>query len=357
MGRRILLAAGGTGGHIMPAISFGSWAAANRGAEVIYVCGSRPLEKEIYASAGISPVVINLAGSPLSGGIPAKTRVERVAGTVKAVREAGKILKEHRPDCCLLFGGYVSMPFMLMGRTAGIPVAVHEQNACAGLVTRLATKAGIPVFSGWETCFPLERKKFKRVGVPVRRFERTPRAEALKQLGIPEEAAGRFTVVVFSGSLGSASVKEKIIEISENEGFRDYLFLIPSVSDATRKVSERVWVLPKIWDPSPLFSAADCAVSRGGGSMLTELAVLGIPALIIPWREAAGDHQYYNAAAFISENTGIILNLENESASLAAQILELRDIASGCVRNRVSGTYNKADKICEQLWDALACQF
>lgn len=356
-GGRILLVAGGTGGHIMPAISFGSWAAKNRRAEVIYACGARPLEKEIYSNAGISPKVINLSGSPLSGGIPAKTRIERIAGTVGAVGEAGKILKELKPDRCVVFGGYVSLPFMLMCRTISIPVAVHEQNACAGLVTRLAAKAGVPVFSGWETCFPLDRKKFKRVGVPVRKFDRPSRADAMKLLGIPEEeAAGRFTVVVFSGSLGSSSVKEKILEISENESFKDYLFLIPSVADATKKMSDRVWVLPKIWDPSPLFAVADCAVTRGGGSMLTELAVLGIPALIIPWREAAGDHQYYNAVAFISENAGIILNLENESASLAARILELRDIASGCVRSRVSG-YNQADKICEKLWDALACQF
>lgn len=356
-GGRILLVAGGTGGHIMPAISFGGWAAENRRAEVSYICGARPLEKEIYSSAGISPTVINLAGSPLSGGIPAKTRIKRAAGTLGAIGEAGKILRRSRPDRCVLFGGYVSLPFMLMCRAMNIPVAVHEQNACAGLVTRLASKAGVPVFSGWETCFPLERKKFKRVGVPVRRFGRLPRADAMKLLGIPEEVSGRFTVVVFSGSLGSASVKEKILEISGDKSFKDYLFLIPSVSAATERVSDRVWVLPKIWDPSPLFAVADCAVTRGGGSMLTELAVLGIPALVVPWREAAGDHQYYNAAAFISENTGIILNLENESASLAAHILELRDIVSGCVRNRVSGSYNKADKICEQLWDALACQF
>lgn len=356
-GRRVLLVAGGTGGHIMPAISFGRWAAENRGAEVGYVCGMRPLEREIYSSAGISPRIIALSGSPLAGGISLKARMERSFSSVKALGEARKILREFRPDHCVLFGGYVSLPFLLMCKTMQIPVAVHEQNACAGKITKLAAMEGTPVLTGWETCFPLKRSKFTRVGVPVRKFRKLERGEAIRQLGLPDAGADLFTVVVFSGSLGSVPIKEKILKISENAEFSDFLFLIPSVASEIEKVSERVWVLPKIWDPSPLFAAADCVVTRAGGSILTELAVLGIPALVVPWREAAGDHQYYNAAAFISENTGIIINLENNTVSFAAQILELRNLAGVYKQNKAAEPYNKADKICERLWEALAFRF
>lgn len=350
---RILMVAGGTGGHIMPAISFGYWAAEHRCAEIAYVCGARPLEYEIYSSAGISPRIIKLEGSPLSGGVSAKVRAGRMLDMIGSLGEARKILMEFRPEHCVLFGGYISLPFLLLCKMMNIPVTVHEQNACAGLITKLAERVGVPVLTGWETCFPLERKQFKRVGVPVRKFSKPERAEAMRRLNVPDEYAGLFTVVVFSGSLGSVSIKEKILEISSDEKFRDFLFLIPLDSANIEKAADRVLVLPKMWDPSPLFASADCVVTRAGGSILTELAVLGIPALVIPWRGAAGDHQYYNASAFISENIGIILDLENDSVSFAAHIFELRDIVNGCKQRKASQLYGKADKICERFWGAI----
>lgn len=354
--RRILLVAGGTGGHIMPAISFGRWAIENRAAEVDYVCGVRPLEKEIYTNSDISPHIIGMTGSPLSGGISVKARMERSITSVRALDEARRVIRKFSPSCCVLFGGYISLPFLLVCKMLRIPVVIHEQNACAGQVTKLAAKARIPVLTGWETCFPLSSKQFKRVGVPVRRFSKPDRAGAMKQLGVTEESTNKFIAVIFSGSLGSTSIKKQILSVSGDEKFGDFLFLIPSVSTEVEKVTDRVWLLPKIWDPSPLFAVADCAVTRAGGSMLAELAVLGIPALIIPWRDAAADHQYYNASAFISENTGIILNSENDPTFLATEILELRKLTSGCKQNRDSKLYNNANKICEQLWDAIASQ-
>lgn len=350
---RILLIAGGTGGHIMPALSFGSWAAKNRCAEVGYVCGTRAMERDIYFNAGAVPMMIHLDGSPLSGGITMKKRAERTLAMVTSLAEARKILRDFRPDCCVLFGGYISLPFLAMCRVMRIPALVHEQNACAGLVTKLAAGLGLPVLTGWDACFPLKRKRFTRVGVPVRTFKQPDRGEALNILGIPEPAPGSSTAVVFSGSLGSVPIKEKILEISSREYFRDWLFLLPSVAEKTEKIGDNVWVLPKIWDPSPLFAAADYIVTRAGGSILTEIATLGLPALVIPWRGAANDHQFYNASAFLSENTGIILDLENDSGLLASRILELRGLTGACMQKKVSRLYNKADIICEKLWEAL----
>lgn len=352
--KRILLIAGGTGGHIMPALSFGRWAAKNRRAEVAYVCGTRAMEREIYLSAGVTPMTVDMVGSPLSGGITVKERVDRSFTVAKSFAGARKILKDFRPDCCLLFGGYISLPFLMTCRGMNIPVFVHEQNACAGLVTKLASKLGVPVLTGWDACFPLARKQFTRVGVPVREFNNLDRQAAFDLLGIPEPDLGCFTAVIFSGSLGSVSIKERIHEISSGESFKDWLFLIPSVAEKTERVGGNVWVLPKIWDPSPLFAVADCVVTRAGGSILTEIAVFELPALVIPWREAANDHQFHNASAFLSENTGIIFDMGNGSRLLADRILGLKELTCTCMQKKASRLYNTADVICEKLWEALA---
>lgn len=359
MACRLLLVAGGTGGHIMPAITFGRWAETHRtGTETGYVCGTRVLEQEIYSSVGIVPRKMNLSGSPISSGVSLKGRIERVFSTACAFAEARKIIKEFRPDCCVLFGGYVSLPFLIMCKAMNIPAVLHEQNASAGIATKLAIKIGMPVLTGWDTCFPLARSSFTRVGVPVREFRKQERAEALQALGINSDASGRFIAIIFSGSLGSSSIRERISEIAAYPVFKDWLFLIPAVSDKTEKIADNAWILPKIWEPSPLFAAADVFVTRAGGSTLTEISVLGIPALIIPWRGAANNHQYHNAVAFLSENTGIILNLETDIGLLVQKLLELKALKDDCVQQKIQMLYdNRRDKICEGFWEAIASRF
>lgn len=357
MSRKILLVAGGTGGHILPAIAFGSWAEESGRAGVSYVCGARELESEIYLSAGITPLRLDLDGSPLSGGISLKTKIERSFSTAASFCEVRRILKKYRPDCAVLFGGYLSLPFLIMCRVMGVPAVVHEQNACAGMASRLAAKLGIRVLSGWEVCFPLESRAFTRVGIPVRAFKQAGRAEALGALGVNPGAEGKFICVVFGGSLGSVSMKEAIGEISGRPAFEDWLFLLPAAADGIGRVSANAWALPAIWDPSPLFAAADCAVTRAGGSTLAELAVMGLPALIIPWKEAARNHQYHNASAFLSENTGIIFDLGNDRDTLERKLTELKALTDGGAVRKSSEPRGKADIICERLWRAVASQF
>lgn len=356
MTERLLLIAGGTGGHIMPAITFGRWALRFRGAEIGYVSGIRPLEMEIYSSAGIEPHILNLSGSPLSGGVSLKNKMNRVFATVVACAKARKILKEFRPSRCVMFGGYISLPFLIMCKIMKIPAVLHEQNACAGMVTRLAAKLDVAVLTAWESCIPLDRTRFERIGIPVREFKKIERGEAMKMLDVDGEFSGRFVAVIFSGSLGSVSIKEQVVEASSSVDFKDWLFLIPAVSDVAERISANVWVLPKMWDPSPLFSAADCIVTRAGGSTLAEVAALDIPALVIPWKNAANNHQYHNAVAFLSENTGIILDLENNSGLLPNKLLELKGLVQCETKKRTSQPYNKVDKICEGLWEAISSQ-
>ena len=373
--RRLLLAAGGTGGHIWPALSFGAWIKEHHPeCEVGYICGSRPLELEIYRAAGVEPTVLPMEGSPLSGGIVRSGR--RIASLFSAYRTASDAIARFRPDAALLFGGYLSFPVIMACKRGGIYCAMHEQNARAGKVTRLAAKLGLDIYSGWKECLPLLPHKHLRTGVPVRDFVLLPQKEAWRKLplaagasvclppkeildaraervqgaALAEDMPAGPKVVVFSGSLGSQSIKEKICEIAATAEFRGWNFIIPAVAEKTERCGGNVWLLPKIWDASLLYAAADMLVLRGGGSTLTEAGVLGIPALIIPWKGATDNHQYHNALSFVSENAGLIWTGDEGTDILVSSLLRLRTMGG---KGRGRGLYGQGNIICENLWSAV----
>lgn len=348
-GLRLLLAAGGTGGHIWPALSFGGWIRERHPeCEVGYICGSRPLEREIYHAAGAEPVILPMEGSPLSGG-GIRQKGRRLASLFSAYGAAAEFIARFKPDAALLFGGYLSFPLIMACKRAGVRCAMHEQNARAGKVTRLAARLGLEIYSGWKECLPLPPRKHLRTGVPVRDFAPLSQSEAWRKLALAEEMPAGPKVVVFSGSLGSQSIKEKICGLAAGE-FCSWNFILPAVAEKKERVGGNVWLLPKVWDASPLYAAADMLVLRAGGSTLTEAGVLGIPALIIPWKGATDNHQYYNALSFVSENAGLIWTGDEGTEVLASSLLRLRSMG---VKGRGRGLYGQGNVICENLWSAL----
>ena len=150
-GRRVLIVSGGTGGHIFPAVVFGRWLERHRDASVSYLSGARPLEAEIYAALGVAPRRLPLEGSPLGVRSPGQV-LRRSFALVSAFTEASRCIVETRAEAVVLFGGYVSLPPLWVCLLRGIPVVVHEQNAVAGRVTRLASRLGVAVASGWKEC-------------------------------------------------------------------------------------------------------------------------------------------------------------------------------------------------------------
>lgn len=353
MSAKLLLAAGGTGGHIWPAISFGKWIEKNKPeSHVSYVCGDRPLETEIYGASGIEPHRLKVGGSPFSGG--ALARITRGYGQAAAIFSAIGLLKSDRPDIVLLFGGYVSFPFLMAAKILKIPVIAHEQNAYAGRVTRLASKIGVEVLSGWAECAPLPASKFTRIGVPVREFKRMPRDAAWKALELTGSVPAGPILLVFSGSLGSGLIRDMVTEISGDEDFTGWTFIVPAVSEKLEIVNKNVFFMAKIWDTSPLYSLADMAAVRGGGSTLTEVAMLGIPALVIPWSGASDNHQYHNAVSFSSENRAMIWDGSEGRKGFAKNLLRLYDILSDKNEKQREASHTGAGRICEDLWLAIS---
>ena len=352
----ILIVAGGTGGHIWPAVSFGSWVQANKNKSVEYVCGCRPLELEIYKSAGINPIVLPMDGSPFSGST-VLVRVKRVMCLIKSIILSYFLIKKYSPKCCVMFAGYISFPLLFVCKMTGVKAVLHEQNAYAGKVTRIAGKLKVKILTGWSKCRPLCDQSYEYVGVPIRNFDLKDRAAAWKAMVLPLSCESEMNVVVMTGSLGSLAIKDLVCKAALRDEFKKCFFILPAVSEKCEIIGSNVFLLPKVWDASLLFSIADAMVVRAGGSTLTEAGNLGIKSIVIPWRKAADDHQYYNAMIFASENNAEVF-LEDEDDEKFIDIL--RNLKENCQRSNSNITgrlYNSSGKICENFWLALSPYF
>jgi UDP-N-acetylglucosamine--N-acetylmuramyl-(pentapeptide) pyrophosphoryl-undecaprenol N-acetylglucosamine transferase len=309
---KILIVAGGTGGHIFPALAFGRWILAQKKAgDVFYLSGSRSLEVEIYASQGIRPHRLSSTGSPLgSSSIVRKFR--RCVELLCSFFQAGYFLRRERPDICFLFGGYISLMPLLWCRFWGIRTIAHEQNVCAGKVTRLASYFRIPIASGWNECRGVD--VFKPVGVPVRPLKKISREEAsfIFEINVKNE---EFVIGVVGGSLSSASLSALIEEISRNTaGVNDENCIFVVLSDIPNfSFGEKVYFIGRQWDMGPFYSLCDAVICRAGASTLSEVAAYGIPSLVMPWKLASDRHQEANAECFGALTGNMIWSGEENS--------------------------------------------
>ena len=310
--RKILIASGGTGGHIFPAIVFGKSLQA-QGASVKWLCGARKLEREIYASSGIEPVILPLEGSPL--GTKSITKIfTRFAEVIKAIFMTRKFIKSFKPDEIFLFGGYVSFAPLIAAKLRGIPVTLHEQNAIAGKVTRLASKLGVKIITGWPECEGI--KSFEYFGIPVREPVRIERDEALKILGVnvPENSK---IVGIAGGSLGSGPLSEILRKTADLCKGYEFIFL----SSKEKKDDGNKHFIPSQWDMNPFYSICDLLVCRAGGSTLAEVLKWEIPAVVIAWPGAADNHQMKNAAEFVKLSRNSRTFDENDKPENLARII------------------------------------
>lgn len=343
--KKIALVAGGTGGHIFPAISLAKWIEKYKeGVSVIFFCGNRPLEQNIYSSHGIIPIILPIKGSPFFGSL--REKLKRSINMVRAFFNAFAFLREEKPDFCLVFGGYISFPVYLAAKLRSIPVALHEQNACAGSVTRFLERFNEAIFTGFKICIPLSGEKISYTGIPVREFNLVPKDVAISELGLPSEIANCRIILVLTGSLGSETIKDKLLSLASDGKFCDVQFVLPATSEKLEKYGDNIWLLPKIWRTALLFSIADAIIARAGGSSLAEIGLLKIPAIIIPWKGAKDNHQYYNACEFVKENTAFLLD-ENEIKErlegFLSEILQKNRLAISCDGQETASSkvYNK----------------
>ncbi|MEP6477589.1 MAG: undecaprenyldiphospho-muramoylpentapeptide beta-N-acetylglucosaminyltransferase [Actinomycetota bacterium] len=332
---KVVIAGGGTAGHVFPAIALAQELAAH-GHDIRFLGTTAGLEARLVPEAGFAFTPIRAA--PLT---------RRPSGaTLRAPVVALRSVRECQPhvaasDVVVGMGGYVSAPPVLAARRAGRPVIMHEQNAVPGLATRMLSRraraiavsfrdAATRLPRGVPTVFTGNPVRGRILQVPAHRDRL--RNEAAGELGLDED---RFTVLVFGGSLGALHVNKTIagsIGHLRDRGDLQLLILtgrahLEVVSAAAQEpMALRVRALPFLDRMELAYAAADAVVARAGATTIAELAVCGLASLLIPYPHATADHQEANAREL--ERAGaaeVLVDVALRPDDLAARIVRFAD--------------------------------
>ncbi|HVL95220.1 MAG TPA: undecaprenyldiphospho-muramoylpentapeptide beta-N-acetylglucosaminyltransferase [Solirubrobacteraceae bacterium] len=310
MSVKVLIAAGGTAGHVVPAIAIAD-ALRAEGADVVFVGGQRA-EAELVPAAGYPLEPLRVEGISRTNPLRAARAVVRAGGAVAAAR---RILRRHRPDAVLGGGGYVAGPIGLAAVAMRIPIVLTEADSHLGLTNRLLAGRARRVC----LAFPIEGRTGERYRLTGRAVPpaSADRAGGRAAFGLADDET---CILVFGGSLGARS-----INLAAVEAFADVPWRILHVA-GRRDFAElaapgphydlRDYVTPF----APALAAADLAVARSGGSVF-ELAQYGIPAVLVPYPHASADHQTANARWMEQAGAALVV----PDAELTAQRL-LREV-------------------------------
>ncbi len=315
---RILLATGGTGGHIYPALATAKELQA-RGYEVAFTGQRGGMEARLVPEAGLEFHGVR-AGKWHRGRPDPRQAVQAGLGLWDAV----KVVRALKPSMVVGFGGFASFPGLAAATALRVPVALHEQNALPGKVTRWFSHRAVFIATADEEVaahLPMYGRKLVQVGVPVREV-RLDKREARRQLGFSEE--GVLTLVM-GGSQGSIVLNEHVPKAFTDlqSSPREPLSVLHSSGE---RHLERVNVLAEgvpnyrvdsFVDAVVAWSAADLAITRAGNGTLAEAAFHGVPLVMIPLASSAENHQLYNAKAAEAAGAGRALE-EHDLGRLAA---------------------------------------
>jgi UDP-N-acetylglucosamine--N-acetylmuramyl-(pentapeptide) pyrophosphoryl-undecaprenol N-acetylglucosamine transferase len=328
MSRRVIIAGGGTGGHIFPAIAIANALKKKDSSfEILFVGAKGKMEMEKVPQAGYKIIGLDIAGFNRSSlikniGLPFKI--------IKSYFQARKIMSEFKPDVVIGVGGYASFPMLQLAQQRNIPTLIQEQNSFAGKTNMILGKKAKKIcvaYDGMEKFFPKE--KIILTGNPVR--------SSISQAGVTKTEGQNFfqlhlnhkTVFVVGGSLGAKSINEAVDERMDdilNAGFQ----LIwqtgkPYLAKARERAAGKqgVWVNDFITKMEYAYAASDIVISRAGAIAIAELCVMKKPVLFVPFPYAAEDHQTVNAMSLVNKGAALIVKDSETKEKLVSMIIDL----------------------------------
>ncbi|MGM9834523.1 MAG: undecaprenyldiphospho-muramoylpentapeptide beta-N-acetylglucosaminyltransferase [Bacilli bacterium] len=321
---KIIVSAGGTGGHIYPALAIiDKFKEHEKNLEVLYIGTHNRMEKDLIPKRNIKYEELEIYGF-------SKTDIIRDIKNIflinKAYKKSLKIMKEFKPDLVLGIGGYVTYPVIKAASKLNIKTFIHEQNSIAGKSNRsLAKYADLIGVSFPESIKYFPQNKTFVSGNPVA-------DNALKIKPISKESIGldpnKKLVIIVCGSLGSLSVNQKMSDFVESVNGKSYQVLYITGNDlyesfiSQTKVSKNVIVKPYIDNLSALLKNADLVVTRAGASTMSEIIALCLPAIFIPSPYVANNHQYYNAMELKKKNAGEVIEEKDLNANTLLKMID-----------------------------------
>ncbi len=294
---RLLLAGGGTGGHLFPAVALAQLLLKQEATAAVQFVGTEQgLEARLLPKLNLPLQFVAMAGVVGRGW---RGRLEMLPRLLKSLLQARAILNDFRPDLVVGVGGYASVPVLLMARLLGIPYLIHEQNAIPGLSNRLLGRWAKLICLSFPQTAGFDRSKTLLTGNPLR--------PGLEEVAVPLPQAGKL--LIFGGSRGARAINQAVMqllpllndwpqrpEILHQTGAED-LQQVRQAYDAAGFDPQQV--VPFIEDMAAAYAACKLVVCRAGATTLAELTVCGRPAILIPFPYASGDHQTANAKALV----------------------------------------------------------
>ena len=352
---RVVVSAGGTGGHIYPAIAIiNKIKEEEPKSEILYIGTSDRMEKDLIPALGIKYEEINVSG------LKRKLTLDNfkvLYQFFKARSKCKKIIKEFDPDVVIGAGGYVTGPVIWAGKKLGKRTFIHEQNSVVGLsnkyLTKYADKIGVS-FPSTVDLFP--KDKVILTGNPCSE-------KALKMKKANKEDFGlsknKKLVLIVMGSLGSKSVNDKIFSFLDAFKNKNYEVMFITGNSYYEKVKElkvpdNVKVVPFIYELPSLMKATDLMITRAGASTISEILVLGVPSIFIPSPYVTNNHQYKNAMDLVNEEAALILEEKDLTEDTLISLIDntLKDKEKYTkIKNNLKGLgiKNSAERIYETL--------
>jgi UDP-N-acetylglucosamine--N-acetylmuramyl-(pentapeptide) pyrophosphoryl-undecaprenol N-acetylglucosamine transferase len=323
---RVMIAAGGTGGHLFPALAVAeAFRERDPASEIIFVGSRRGLESSVLAREGYELKTVEAAalkGKRLGGKLVSLTAVPR------SLSQSGALLRSFHPSLVLGFGGYASGPVLLTAWAAGYKTAIHEQNVFPGLSNRILGQVVDRVFLSFERSarhFPSSRTRL--TGNPVRRSIRQGKRAA------PPEGEGKFTLFVFGGSQGAHQLNRAMGEsLAHLEDLKGRMRIIHQTGERdyeeVLRLYEREGVEAEVHrfirNMDQAYGAADLILCRAGATTVFEVMAVGKPAILVPYPFAANDHQTLNAKTLVEAGAALMMaNGDLDGVRLSRMLAEL----------------------------------
>lgn len=321
---RVLVAGGGTGGHVIPALAIARALQSLYGAEVEFVGTSRGIENKLVPAAGYRLHLVNVGALK---NVSVVTRVKTMFDLPRAVMSAGKLLRTFRPHAVVGVGGYASGPAMMAAVLRGVPTLAFEPNVVPGFANKIVGKR----VSAAAVHFPETAKFFRNAkvtGVPVR----------ADFLALPPKASSQPALLVTGGSQGARALNRVMVEalplikqqltelrIVHQTGEKE----LAEVQAGYEKAGVIAEISAFIQDMPAAFSKADVLVCRSGASTVAEVAAAGKVAIFVPFPQAADDHQKRNAEALSSRDAAVLIEQKDLTAEklVAALVSILKEPA------------------------------
>ncbi|WP_157314406.1 undecaprenyldiphospho-muramoylpentapeptide beta-N-acetylglucosaminyltransferase [Chitinibacter sp. GC72] len=319
--RTLLVMAGGTGGHIFPALAVAN-AMRDKGWEVVWLGAKDAMETRVVPQHGIELVTLEITGVRGKGWLK---KLSQPWVQAKALLAALNLIFRRRPDVAIGFGGFTGFPGGLAMRLCWLPLVIHEQNSVAGLTNKVLSKLANRVLFAFPNAFAALPAK-QCVGNPVR--------DELKNVPAPAERfagrTGALKLLVVGGSLGAQVFNEQVPKALAMMPFDVRPQVIHQAGekhiDALRANYAAAGVAADcvafISDMASAYAEADLVLCRAGALTVAELACIGVAAVLVPFPHAVDDHQTGNAQFLSSENAGILLPQSQLTADSLAALLQ-----------------------------------